>query len=51
MSMSSAMSKKFGKMLAGERIFFLGALLAFICTAGFAFPNLLHDEDYVKKYN
>ena len=45
MSMAAAMHKTFGKMSGGEKIFFFGALVVFLCTAGFAFPNLLLSDD------
>ena len=44
MSMTAAMNKKFGKMTGGEKAFFFVALLVFLCTAGFAFPNILHSD-------
>ena len=41
MSMTAAMHKKFFKMSGGEKVFFFGALVVFLCSAGFVFPNLL----------
>ena len=41
MSMTAAMNKKYGKMSGGEKAFFFCALVVFLFTAGFAFPNLL----------
>ena len=45
MSMTAAMNKKFVKMSGGEKAFFFGALLTFLCTAGFVFPNILMSEE------
>ena len=50
MSMSQAMSKKFGMMSGGEKVFFFGALVLFICTCGFAFPRLIQDDGYAAKF-
>ena len=36
-------SKKFGQMSGGEKIAFIGKLIIFLCTFGFAFPTLLND--------
>ena len=43
--------KKFAQMTGGEKIIFLGKLILFLATFGFAFPTILHDQDYVRKYN
>lgn len=45
MSMSTAMNKKFGAMSGGEKIYFVGAFVVFLCTAGFVFPNILSSDD------
>ena len=42
--------KKFGQMSGGEKIVFLGKLIIFLGTFGFAFPTILHDPDYVRKF-
>lgn len=38
--------KKWGEMNGSEKVVFLGQLIAFICTFGFAYPNVLHDPHY-----
>ena len=37
-------SKKFKDMGAGEKIVFIGKLIIFLCTFGFAFPLILNDH-------
>ena len=45
MSMTSAMNKRFVTMSGGEKAFFFGALITFLCTAGFVFPNILMSDE------
>jgi hypothetical protein len=49
--MMDSMEKKFGQMTGGEKIAFLGKLIVFICTFGFAFPTILHDPEYIKRFH
>ena len=39
----SSDSKKFDQMSGGEKIVFVGKLIIFLCSFGFAFPTLLND--------
>lgn len=48
---TSSDEKKFGQMSAGEKLVFMGKLVVFLCSFGFAFPTILHDPDYVKKFH
>ena len=50
MSQSSD-EKKFAQMTGSEKIVFVGKVIVFICTFGFAFPTINHDPEYVKKYH
>ncbi len=43
MQHSAADSKKFHDMTAGEKMVFVGKLVVFLCSFGFAFPLLLND--------
>ena len=43
--------KKFGDMTGGEKMAFLVKLVLFICTFGFAFPRVLHSDEYVAKFH
>jgi hypothetical protein len=36
---------KWSDLSAGQRLVFFGKLIVFLCTFGYAFPNLLHQED------
>ena len=36
---------KWRDLSAGQRIVFFGKLIIFLCTFGYAYPNLLHQED------
>ena len=49
--MSQSDEKKFADMSGGEKITFIGKLIVFLCSFGFAFPTILHDPEYVKKYH
>lgn len=46
----TADDKKFGQMSGGERLTFLGKLVVFLFTMGFAFPTVLHSSEYTKKF-
>lgn len=35
--------RKFSEMAAGEKLAHLGKLIIFLCTFGFAFPNILSE--------
>ena len=47
---TASMSKPFLEMSFGEEAFFVFALVIFVCSMGFAFPKLLHSDEYVKKH-
>ena len=47
----SSDEKKFAQMTGGEKVVFLGKLLVFLCSFGFAFPTILHDPEYVKRFH
>lgn len=40
--------KKFAALSIGQKIVFVGKLILFICSFGFAFPLLLDDPNYDK---
>lgn len=42
----SAENRKYKEMSAGQKIVFVGKLILFICSFGFAYPTLLNDPDY-----
>lgn len=50
MTSSCFNGKPFKQMEAREKAQFLAKLVAFICTFGYAFPTLLHSDEYVAKY-
>lgn len=43
MQQAASDSKKFKDMGAGEKVAFVGKLVVFLCSFGFAFPLLLND--------
>jgi len=36
---------KWSELSGGQRLVFCGKLIIFLCTFGYAFPNLLYQED------
>ena len=36
---------KWSDLSAGQRLVFFGKLIIFLCAFGYAFPNLLYQED------
>ena len=50
MTASSFGGKPFTALSAVEKSTFVVKLFAFICTFGFAYPTILHSDEYVKKY-
>jgi len=36
---------KWRDLSGGQRVVFFGKLIVFLCTFGYAYPNLLHQED------
>jgi len=51
MTASSMGGKPFKQMNGGEKVKFLARLVVFVCTFGYAFPTLLHSDEYVVKYH
>jgi hypothetical protein len=49
-NMAAADEKTFGQMTGTEKIVFVGKVLIFLCTFGFAFPTVLHSSEYVRKF-
>ena len=49
--MADAMGKRFGKMTGNEKVVFLVKLVAFLATFGFAFPTILHNDEYVERFH
>ena len=50
MTASSFNSKPFGAMAAAEKLKFSAQLVVFLCSFGFAFPTLLHSDEYIRKF-
>jgi hypothetical protein len=46
----NAEGKRFGQMSGGERVAFFGKVIVFLFTMGFAFPTVLHSDDYTKRF-
>ena len=38
--------KKFGEMTIGEKIIYIGKVIVFLASFGFAYPNVLTDPNY-----
>ncbi len=49
--MAVADDKKFAQMSGGEKIVYIGKVIIFIATFGFAFPTILHSQEYVQKHH
>jgi hypothetical protein len=47
---SSFNSKPFSSMGGAEKFKFGAQLVVFLCTFGFAFPTLLHSDEYVRTF-
>ena len=50
MTASSFNSRPFSSMGSGEKVKFCAQLVVFLCTFGFAFPTLLHSDEYVRTF-
>ena len=43
--------KRFAQMTGNEKGMFIVKLIVFLATFGFAFPTVLHNDDYIEKYH
>lgn len=45
------MGKRFDQMTGSEKITFVVKLILFLATFGFAFPTILHSDEYIEKFH